>query len=260
MVKSADIVPLGRRVHSGGLFLPGRAFINIHAGLSEPITLFCDRNLFLKEGKTEMTIRNFIGAVCLAAVLFPAGRAAAESVPADAVNPYLQEMEERTRELGEALSPEALKHLYYIREGFGATRVVSIVRKDIENAVKACGKANPDLKDGMNGAFADWTSAVDPVVKEKKALMDQAINKQDYAKPKEIRDYLQLIEKAGDYANKQIDKQIVTTPEACNSLKESMNETRAVVVRLLGDVQFLVWPIPGSETGEGQVQTKAEGE
>lgn len=195
-----------------------------------------------------MMIRNFIRALCLTAILFPAGlAAAAESVPADAVNPYLQEIEDTTRKLGEELSPEALKHLYYIREGFGATRVVSIVRKDIEDAVKACGKDNPDLKDGMNDAFAGWTKAVDPVVKEKKALMDQAINKQDYAKPKEIRDYLKLIEKAGDYANKQIDKQIVTTPEACDSLRKSMEETSATVVRLLGDVQFLIWPLPESE-------------
>ena len=193
-----------------------------------------------------MTVRNFIGALGLAMLLAPSSFAATEPAPAGAENPYLKQIEAETERLGKALPPEALKHLYYIREGFGATRVVAIVRKDVAAAVKACGKANPDMKDAMDGEFSGWTKAVDPVVKEKQELMDQAINKQDYAKPKEIRDYLKLIEKAGEHANKQIDKQIVTTPEACDSLQKSMVKTKDVVVKLLSDVQFLVWPLPES--------------
>ncbi len=191
-----------------------------------------------------MMVRNFIGVLGLAMLLSSASFAANELVPIGADNPYLKEIEATTARLGKELPPSALKHLYYIREGFGATRVVLIVRKDVEAAAKACGKANPDMKDAINAEFDGWATEVDPVVKEKQKLMDQAIKTQDYAKPKEIRDYLTLIEKAGDHANNQIDKQVVTTPEACTKLKDSMATTKGVVKQLLSDVQFLVWPLP----------------
>lgn len=191
-----------------------------------------------------MMVRNFIGALGLAMLLSSASFAATELAPIGADNPYLKEIETTTARLGKELSPSALKHLYYIREGFGATRVVLIVRKDVEDAVKACGKANPDMKEAMNAEFSGWSAEIDPVIKEKQNLMDQAIKGQDYAKPKEIRDYLNLIEKAGNHANSQVDKQIVTTPEACTKLKESMGTTKTVVSKLLNDVQFLVWPLP----------------
>lgn len=191
-----------------------------------------------------MMVRKFIGVLGLSMLLSSASFAATELAPIGADNPYLKDIEATTERLGKELDPSALKHLYYIREGFGATRVVLIVRKDVEDATKACSKANPDMKDSITAEFQGWAAEVDPVIKEKQALMDQAIKSQTYAKPKEIRDYLSLIEKAGNHANNQIDKQIVTTPEACTKLKDSMTTTKTVVSKLLNDVQFLVWPLP----------------
>ncbi len=166
----------------------------------------------------------------------------------DTDNPYLPQIEKVTKDLGARLDQDALKHLYYVREGFGSTRAVMLVRRDVEAAVHACAKANPDMKDAINQEFLQWTNEVDPIVKQNNSMIDQAIEEQTYAKPKEIHNYLTLISQAGEYANKKIDKQIVTTPQACESLKDSMDRTRATISKLLSEMKLLVWPLSGSDS------------
>ncbi|MGZ9107227.1 MAG: hypothetical protein ACXW4B_00195 [Micavibrio sp.] len=192
----------------------------------------------------------------LFAIFLSSGQAfatAEKTAPAEAPvvsNPYLPQIEQKTEELGAKLNKQAQEHLYYVREGFGVTRVISIVRSDVDAAVKACGKANPDMKADIEAEFTAWKSKVDPVVKEKEKAIDAAIAEQTYLKPKEIRDYLKLIEQAGQHANKGLDKQIVTTPEKCKDLMESMDDTQSVVSKLLSDMKFLPWPPEGADAAE----------
>lgn len=197
--------------------------------------------------------------IALFAILLSCGPAlAADEQPAPAEqatvdNPYLPQIEKKTEELGNKLDKPALEHLYYIREGYGVTRVIAIVRSDVDAAVKACGKANPDMKADIDAQFASWKGKVDPVVKEKEKAIDAAINEQTYIKPEEIKDYLKLIEQAGQHANKDLDKQIVTTPEKCKDLMDSMDETQAVVAKLLGDMKLLPWPPSADHTPDPKI-------
>jgi len=184
--------------------------------------------------------------------------AAEKAAPAEAPvvsNPYLPKIEQKTEELGAKLNKQAQEHLYYVREGFGVTRVIAIVRSDVDAAVKACGKANPDMKADIEAEFTAWKAEVDPVVKEKEKAIEAAITEQTYLKPKEIKDYLKLIEQAGQHANKGLDKQIVTTPEKCKDLMESMDETQSVVSKLLGNMKFLPWPPAGDDAAEPKAST-----
>lgn len=157
-------------------------------------------------------------------------------------NPYIPKLDKKSREIGAKLTRQQLDHLYHLREGFGTLRAVSMVRRDVGNAVKACAKANPEIRDGIQKQFSDWTNAVDPIVTEKEHAIDVAVDAQTYAKPKDIRDYLKLIEQTADYANRNIDKEIVTTPEACNKLSTSMDKTQDVVSKLLAEMEILPWP------------------
>jgi hypothetical protein len=157
-------------------------------------------------------------------------------------NPYRAKVDKRTKEIGAKLDRQALEHLYYIREGFGILRAVYMVERDVGTAVKACGRDNPALREGMDKRFSEWTGAVDPVMKEKQESIDAAVNDQTYTKPKEIKDYLKLIEQAAEYANRNTDKQIVTTEEACNKLADSMDRTQETVAKLLGEVKVKPWP------------------
>jgi hypothetical protein len=220
------------------------------------ITVFCGK-IFLTGVIMKLKI-----ILCALAILLPCGvafAAADKAPPAKAVtvdNPYLSQIEKKTEELGAKLNKQAQEHLYYVREGFGVTRVIGIVRSDVDAAVKACGKANPDMKADIEAQFAAWKAEVDPVVKEKEKNIEAAINEQTYLKPKEIKDYLKLIELAGQHANQDLDKQIVTTPEKCKDLMESMDDTQAVVSKLLGDMKLLPWP-PKDGPADGQADSKA---
>lgn len=164
-------------------------------------------------------------------------------------NPYFEKMKEKNAELSKKLGEPELKHLYFIREGYGITRAVKMVRHDVGDAVKACGKDNPDMKPDMEGRFEEWTKAVDPVIEGKEAAINTAIEGQTYAKPKEIKEYLKLIEQTAEYANKNIDKQIITTPEACESLLKSMDKTQKVVSDLIAKIELQPWPPLESDDG-----------
>jgi len=161
---------------------------------------------------------------------------------AAAADPALEKLEKRSLELVENLEEEELKHLFHIRESFGSTRAVKVVRSDVQKAVKACGTANPDMKDKMDGRFAAWTAAVDPAVKAKEKDIDAAIAAQTYLKPKEIKDYLKMIEKAANSVDKGITKVPVSTPEACTGLLKSMDSTETVLTKLIGDMELSPWP------------------
>lgn len=171
----------------------------------------------------------------------PAAESQTKPSPASS-NPYIARLDKKAKEIGSKLQPKELEHLYYIREGFGVLRAVYMVKRDVGIAVKACARDNPALRDGIEKRFTDWNAAVEPVMTEKQNVIDAAINGQTYIKPKEIKDYMKLIEQAADYANRSIDKQVVTTPEACNNLAASMDRTQDVVAKLLGELTVKPWP------------------
>jgi len=166
----------------------------------------------------------------------------AEQVMEDGGNPHLRKLEEKTREIGDPLDKFALAHLYTMREAYGVLEAVRVVRRDVDVAVKACGKANPDLRTPMNDRFKGWSSAIDPVVKAKQADIDAAIKAQTYTKAKDINDYFTLIRKTAEHANAGIEKDVVTTPEACSSLLASMDKTQDVISGLLSEMTLLPWP------------------
>lgn len=205
-----------------------------------------------------MSARNLFALIAALAVLhYAPAHAADEKAPADkdatmeqaaqddakaGGNPYLPKLQAKSKEIGNTLDKFALAHLYTVREGFGVISAVEIVRRDVGDAVKACGKDNPDIKATMNERFSSWTGKVDPVIKDRQAAIDAAIRQQDYTPVKNVQDYLKLIKQTADYANRKMDKRIVTTPEACKGLLTSMDETEDVVSKLLGEVTMLPWP------------------
>lgn len=159
------------------------------------------------------------------------------------VNPYYPKLDKKEREIGTGLQEPELTHLYHIREGFGQIQAVSIVRRDVDTAVKACAKDNPDLKSDIEKRFSEWKNTVNPVIDEKQAAIDKAINEQTYTKSKDIKEYLKLFKDTAEYANKALDKgEINTSEEACKNLMKSMDRTEKVVAELLGDIEILPWP------------------
>ncbi len=177
----------------------------------------------------------------------------------EAENPHLKKLNARTDELTRTLGEAELKNLFYIRETFGTVRAVTVVQRDVGAAVKSCGKANPDMKEAMDARFKEWSDSVGPVVKDREAMMDKAITAQTYMKPKEIRDYLKLIQQTAEFADKSIEKNYATAKEDCESLLKSMDRTQEVVTELLADLKIPAYD-PKDDTFEGvpEAYKKAE--
>lgn len=148
-------------------------------------------------------------------------------------NPYLEELRALTDEIAGGLNEDELRVLYHIRQSFGITRSVGIVRNDIARAVELCGEANLALKTAMDNRFKEWVHAVNPVLDESEGKMEKAIDKQSFREPADIRDYLQLVRKMADFTDAQIKKFPVTTEDACKSLLQSMNSTQDHLLRLM---------------------------
>ncbi len=123
--------------------------------------------------------------------------------------------------------------VFILRNKHSVIRVIRVVERDIENAVKSCGKNNPDIKDKMNDRFKQWQNAVDPILDTAKKQLDKDVSAQTIVPVKELKNVLKLNDEAYDFGEKQTTKTPVTTKEACEGLVESMNDTESDMIELL---------------------------
>ncbi len=180
----------------------------------------------------------------------PPAAAAEKKVKADA-NPYRAEIGQLTRELSKVYSKDQAMALAHIRNGFGMTQAVRLVSQDVANAVTACGKDNPDMQGDMTGRFEKWNGSVEPLLKKSQADMEAAIHAGGFPDESKVKAYLDLIDKAAEYADSKIEKSVVTSPEACTGLLKSMDDTEPTMISLL---QSIVWTpvVPSGEDGGGK--------
>ncbi|MCB1529439.1 MAG: hypothetical protein H6853_00930 [Rhodospirillales bacterium] len=125
---------------------------------------------------------------------------------------------------------------FVIRNKHGVIRSVRIVDRDIKNAIKACGKKNPDMKQGMADRFKAWEAAVLPVLDLAEKYLAEEIKTQKVVFESDFKHVLKLNDEAFAEGEKQIQKVPVTTKEACTSLLESMDRTEDEMVEILQDM------------------------
>lgn len=148
-------------------------------------------------------------------------------------NPYLEKLRKASIEFIKDIPEDAVKPLFMIRESYGIIHSIHSVKRDIGNAVDQCAEANPDMAEDMNGRFEAWSDEVTPALEEQDEKLKAVIQKQAYKDPQEINEYLGLIDEAAAYADEMLDKQVVTSEEACTSLMNSMDSTEENIVELL---------------------------
>lgn len=162
---------------------------------------------------------------------------------APAVNPYREQINAMARELAKEFGKDHAQALAQIRNGFGMLRAVKLVERDVGKAVDACGKANPDIGKDMKDRFGKWSGSVNPLIKKQQGAMDDAIHAAAFPDEKKVKSYLDLIDKAAEFADSQIEKNALTTPEACGNLRASMESTEPTMVDLLGGIKW-AWTPP----------------
>ncbi len=160
-----------------------------------------------------------------------AGTAAEEK--AEDENAPAAQMRAAIKGLVENLKPEEMQHFSSIYSNYNMVNTVKTVRRDVTDAIKACGDNNPDMKVGLDSRFEIWGAAVEPVIKESDANINNMVFAQDYAKKEEFKNIFNLIDQTRDYTASKFEKVPVTTPEACNFLLGNMDETQSSMLSLL---------------------------
>ena len=164
---------------------------------------------------------------------------AAKEKPAVLKNPYLEKVDAKAKELAAALSEEESRNVGMVRQSFGVLRSIGVVRRNVDNAVKLCAKANPDMKKPLQERFDTWEGEVAKHLKAQEKNLKKAVSKDHFKQPGEVQEYLDLLDNAAGYAEEKMSKEVVTTPEACTHLQKSMDQTQKVLTDLLGE---LPWP------------------
>ena len=124
-------------------------------------------------------------------------------------------------------------HFMAIYANYNLISVVEMVREDVENAIEKCADKNPDMEDALEDRFETWDDAIEPIMDDAEANLDNMIKVQDYAKKGDIEDLFEFLDDTREEKTKQIDKRPVTTPEACEHLRATMNETQDNLTKLL---------------------------
>lgn len=167
-----------------------------------------------------------------------AGKAKAEPTPIDTLRDY-------TVSLIDGMDEDRLRYIYEIRLRHGYQRATQVVRRDVGAAVKKCTAAHPALDADMTGAFDAWTGAVDPLLKDSQDALKKMIAAQNFVAPGKLEKLLDLVDKAGEFTEKQNPKTVVTTEEACTKLLNSMSDTRENISRLLRESLTSI-PVPAT--------------
>lgn len=151
-------------------------------------------------------------------------------------NNPVQEWMAAENKLIDTLNREGRERFLIMRNKHSVARAVKVVSRDVGNAVKACGKANPDMKEAMNGRYKEWQSAVSPILKDAQKFMDKEVKEQQLVYPSDFKHLMTLNDKAYEYTEKQVVKEVVTSKEACEGLLKSMDRTEDQLVQLLQEI------------------------
>lgn len=184
-------------------------------------------------------------AKAVSAEVVPGGESA-QKEPVDPViarmhsarNPHVATVEMKARALIAPLTQAQIRQIYQLREAYGLVRSVEIVERDVSRAAKFCGEDNPAMKTQMQTGLQSWQGRVMPAVQERKKALQAAIDAQGLVRPGLIREYFKALDDAAIYAEKQLDKKVITTHEACKSLLESMDSTEKRVAELMKEINI----------------------
>ena len=129
------------------------------------------------------------------------------------------------------------KEVFFImRNKHSVIRTIEVVRRDIQKAVKACGKENKGLKNPMRDRLKDWENAVNPIIKNAREFLETELKEQEAFHLTDYRHVMRLNDKAFRYSDSKVEKTVVTTPEACQGLLDSMDRTEDELIRLLQEI------------------------
>lgn len=140
---------------------------------------------------------------------------------------------DRIKDLMKDFDELSEQHFYALYGSYNMIQVVEGVRGQVSGAVEKCIDANPDMKEALDTRYKEWDDALEPIVEDANANVDNMIAAQDYTKPRKIKKLLKYTDKMREEKSENLKKFPVTTPEACEYLRVKMDETQENLTALL---------------------------
>lgn len=153
-------------------------------------------------------------------------------------NPHIQKAQDKAVEIAKSFTPVEIENLSVMKDAFGILRAVQVTDKNVSAAVKQCGKDNPEMKAMMDSQYTNWNAGVVTAMKAKEKEMKAAVNDGRFTKPKDVTTFLGLLDSAAQYADDKMEKKIISTPSACESLQGSMEDTAETLGQMLAELKF----------------------
>jgi hypothetical protein len=133
----------------------------------------------------------------------------------------------------EKLKPEEQKHFFMIYNNYNLIDTVKVVQTDVGKAIDGCAGNNPEMTDELRSRFKGWNDAVNPLIKDAEANMNNMVLAQDYLPENEFKKVFKSVDDTRKKSNSRIEKIPVTSKDACEYLLGKMDETQGSMLALL---------------------------
>lgn len=144
-----------------------------------------------------------------------------------------ESVHQRVGEFTRDLDEPSKQHFYALYGSYNMVKVVEGVREQVGDAVEKCADVNPDMKEALETRFEEWDDALEPIMDDAEANVDNMIIAQDYAKRSDFKKLFKFVDEVRARDNEALEKYPVTTPEACEYLRAKMDETQVNLTNLL---------------------------
>lgn len=143
------------------------------------------------------------------------------------------EVVEAAKKFTEGFDDASKRHFNVLYGNYNMIKVVETVRDSVGTAIHACGDDNPDMKTSLDDRFDAWNKAVNPLLEDADANVQNMVLAQEYAKPGDIKIFFKLIDKARAQKDNEAQKIPVTSAQGCQKLLDSMDFTQPNMIKLL---------------------------
>ena len=101
----------------------------------------------------------------------------------------------------------------------------------------------------------EWENTVLAAIEEQEMAMDESVKSGVFHEHEtKVTSYLNLVDQAAMYADKQLDKQIVTTEDTCTALVDAMERTAPELTLALNDIRWPTGDIPQDTEAESDAE------
>ncbi len=148
-------------------------------------------------------------------------------------DPTRDHLNSKLSEISDKLDDAQKHHFTMLYSNYMLIGTVKAVQESVSKAIASCGEKNPDMKTSLDGRMTQWNDAVNPILSEALGSVNNMVLAQDYAPKEEIDSVLKQIDETRAYADSQVSKVPVTTPEACTFLMDKMDGTQTEMTEIL---------------------------